>query len=74
MNNTTTVDVKSGWFSKINWTQGLAASGMLLTMFGIDLDAKTQADILAGIVGAQAAITWMMRTFFTSSVTPSSIK
>ena len=74
MNSTATVPVKSSWASKINWTQALAASGMLLTMFGIDLDAKTQADILAGIVGAQAFLTWLMRTFFTSSVTTSSVQ
>jgi hypothetical protein len=47
--------VKSAWASKINWTRGFAGAGVLLAMFGVDFDAQTQADILAGIVGVQSA-------------------
>lgn len=67
------VPTKSAWLSKINWTQGIAALAMVLTFFGLDLDAKTQAEILAGIVGVQSVVTWLMKTFFTSTVTPSSL-
>jgi len=66
------VPVKSAWLSKINWTQGIAALAMLLTFFGIELDANTQSQMLAGIIGVQAVLTWAMKTFFTSTVTPSS--
>lgn len=65
--------VKSAWWSKINWTQGLASAAALATLFGVDLDAQTQANILAGIVGIQAAVTWVLKTFVTPSVTPSSV-
>lgn len=67
------VPVKSAWLSKINWTQGIALLAAAGTFFGFDLDAGTQASILAGIVGVQAAVTWMLKTFFTTTVTPASI-
>lgn len=67
------VTTKSAWLSKINWTQAIAVVAMLGTFFGFDLDAQTQASVLAGIVGAQAAITWVFKTFFTNTVTPSSV-
>lgn len=67
------VPVKSAWLSKINWTQGIALLAMAGTFFGFDLPAETQAEILAGIVGIQAAVTWLLKTFFTTTVTPASI-
>lgn len=65
------MDVKSAWFSKINWTQALALLASVLVVFGIDLDPQTQIAIVAGIQGAQSALTWVLRTFFTKTVTPS---
>ena len=70
----TLVDVKSAWFSKINWTQAISFIAMMLTTFGIDLDADTQAQILAGIISAQATVTWFLRTFKTDTVPPSAVK
>lgn len=73
MADRTVVSVKSAWLSKINWTQFVAAAAMLLTLFGIELDANTQAQVLAGIVGVQAALTFVWKTWFTSTVTPGSM-
>lgn len=67
------VPVKSAWYSKINWTQGIALLAMAGTFFGFDFDAKTQAEVLAGIIGIQSAVTWLLKTFFTNTVTPSAI-
>lgn len=67
------VPVKSAWLSKINWTQGIALLAAAGTFFGFDLDAKTQAEALAGIVGVQSVITWVLKTFFTNTVTPSAL-
>lgn len=67
------VTVKSAWSSKINWTQGVALLAMLGTFFGFDLDTETQGEILAGIIGVQAAVTWVLKTWFTSTVTPDSV-
>ena len=64
--------VKSAWASKINWGALIAAGGMILANFGIDLDAETQAAVLSLIIGGSSIWTWIMRTFFTSSITPGS--
>jgi len=61
--------VKSSWASKINWTQAVAFAAMLFTMFGIDLPADVQAQIVAGIVAAQGVLTWVLRTWFTTAIT-----
>ena len=68
--STTNVAVKSAFLSKINWAQAIGFAAMILSTFGIDLDDKTRADILAGIIGLQGAITWILRTWFTTTVTP----
>lgn len=70
---TVRVDYKSAWLSKINWTQAIAVVAGLLSYFGFDLDAQTQEAVLMGIVGIQAVVTWVLKTFFTSTVTPSSM-
>lgn len=66
-----TVEAKSAWFSKINWTQAVAFLAMILSIFGFDLDAKTQTEVLAAIVSIQACVTWFLRTFYNNSVDPS---
>lgn len=68
--DSTFVPVKSAWFSKINWTQFVAFGAMMLASFGFDLDAETQSQIVLGIAGIQTTVTWALRTFFTTSVTP----
>lgn len=66
------IDVKSAWLSKINWTQAIGVLASILVVFGINLDTQTQVAIVAGIQGVVAFVTWVMRTFFTTSLTPSS--
>ena len=68
MNNA--IEAKSAWFSKINWTQGIAFLAMILSIFGFDLDAKTQTEILGAIISLTAVVTWFFRTFFNNSVDP----
>ena len=67
------VDVRSAWLSKINWTQAVSFAAMLLTLFGITLPPEVQAQILAGIVAANGVVTWVLRTFFTHTVTPAMV-
>jgi hypothetical protein len=64
------VPVKSAWLSKINWTQAIGLLAAVLTFFGLDLPAETQAQILAGIAGVTAVVTWFFRTFKNNTVTP----
>ena len=61
--------VKSAWASKINWTQAVAFAAMLFTMFGIDLPQDVQTEVVAGIVAGQSVLTWVLRTWFTTSIT-----
>lgn len=66
------VKTKSAWASKINWTQIIGVVAMLGAMFGLDLDAQTQAAIVAGIVAVQGVATVIFKTWFTKTVTPES--
>lgn len=67
------VPVKSIWSSKIMWTQVVGIACMAATLFGVDIPAELQLQIVSGIVAAQGVITVILKTFFTNTVTPSSI-
>jgi uncharacterized protein (DUF697 family) len=67
------VEVKSAWLSKINWTQAVSVAASIGVIFGVDLDPKTQVEIVAGIQGLQSVATWAFRTFFNRSVSPASL-
>lgn len=62
-------EVKSAWISKINWTQAVLFLAMIFTMFGIDLPAELQAQIVTGIGIVAAVVTWILRTWFTTAIT-----
>lgn len=66
------VPVKPAITSKINWTQFIGVAAMLASYFGLPLTADQLAGILAAIGTAQGVITWVIKTWFTNSVTPSS--
>jgi hypothetical protein len=73
--STVNVDVVSAWYSKINWTQAVAAGASLLTATSggqVGLDANQQLSIVTGITLVQGLVTWVFKTWFTSTVTPSS--
>lgn len=68
------VPMKSAWLSKINWTQAVAIVAMAGTMFNLfDWTPEDQVKVLAGITMVQSAVTWMIKTFFTPTVTPTSV-
>lgn len=72
---TVQVPIKSAWASKINWGQaiGMVASVLVIVTGGkVNIDASTQAALLGGIQAVVAVYTVVMKTFFTSTVTPSS--
>ena len=70
---TATVDVKSSWLSKINWTQAVGLLATLLALKGITMSPETQVQVVVGIQAVVAAVTWVFKTFFTSTVTQSSL-
>lgn len=69
------VDVKSAWSSKINWTQAVAivASGLVFLTGGkVNIPVEVQVQIVTCITVAQGVATWIMKTWFTRSITPAS--
>lgn len=64
------VAVKSAWWSKINWVQAVAMIATVATVFGFDFPPELQAKIVATISGISGVATVILRTWFTSSVTP----
>ena len=70
------VEVKSAWWSKINWTQavGIGASILAVITAGkFDVPAEQQVILVGVIQGIQALATWVFRTWFTPTVTPASV-
>lgn len=76
MQQTATVPVRSAWASKINWLQAISLAATFLTgiIGAFNLDPVTTAKVTAGIAMAGQVLTFIARTYFTSSVTPSSVK
>lgn len=70
---TVTVPVKSAWESKIIWTQVVAVVAMFGTLFGIDLPPELQAEIVGGIVLLQGGVTFVLKKYFTNTITPASV-
>lgn len=71
-----TVEVKSAWYAKINWTQaiGMVATGVALASGNkYQVPADVQVALVAAIQGAVAVTTWVLRTWFNGTVAPGSI-
>lgn len=64
------VAVKSAWWSKINWVSAVAMVATAATMFGFDFPPEMQAKVVATITGVSGFATIVLRTWFTTSVTP----
>lgn len=70
MAETVRTEVKSTFLSKINWASALGLAATIFALFGIDLDEDTQKQVIAGIAGVTTLAVWVIRTFFTKTVTP----
>lgn len=69
------VDVQSAWLSKINWTQAVAIVASLLvfaTGGKVNIPVETQVGIVTAIQAISGVVTWVFKTFFTTTITPSS--
>lgn len=72
MADAVTVDVKSAWLSKINWTQAIGVLASIGAVFGFDMPLTMQVQVVAAIQGIVAVVTWALKTFGTTTITPSS--
>lgn len=68
--NFTEVAIKSAWWSKVNWTQVIAMGASLGVVFGLNISPEDQAKIVATIQAVSGFATIILRTWFTTSVTP----
>ena len=69
------VETKSAWLSKINWTQvvGIGASVAVFATGGkIDIPLEQQTEIVVAIQAVQGVATWVLKTWFTPTITPAS--
>ena len=64
------VAVKSAWWSKINWVQAVAMIATVATVVGFDFTPEMQAKVVETIVGVSGFATIVLRTWFTTTVTP----
>lgn len=79
MATATNVPVKSAWLSKINWTTLIgpvvssivvADPASILQTLGVDADPQTKLMLVFGIQAAQSGLTWLWRTYFNNTITP----
>lgn len=68
--NVVEVAVKSAFWSKINWVQAVTLVATVATVFGFDFPPDLQAKIVETLVAVSTLATIVLRTWFTSSVTP----
>ena len=64
------VPVKGAAKSKINWTQIIGIVSMFLAYFGFELTPEDQTMVIGGIGVVTAIVTWILRTWFNRTVTP----
>ena len=73
MANTVNVPVKPWYESKINWTQAIGVVASVATLFGFTVPPELIPQVVAGIVAVQGLLTFVFKTWFTSTVTPASV-
>lgn len=69
------VDVQSAWLSKINWTQavGIGASALVFMTGGkVNIPVEVQVEIVTGIQVVQGVATWIIKTWFSKTITAAS--
>ena len=70
----TQAEVQSAWLSKINWGEVIKVGAAFLAVKGVNIPADIQNDILLTIISVGGIYTWVMRTWFTKTITPASIE
>ena len=72
--NLAVVDVKSSMYSKIEWIQIVSFIALIGSTFNLfSLDAKEQTALVTGLGLLTTLVTYVMRRWFTTSITKSSV-
>lgn len=72
--NAATVDVKSAWFSKLNWTMGIGVIFNLFMLFGHPVPADIQTQVYALGNSAVLVVGWIIKTWFTTTISAAAAK
>ena len=68
------VPVKSGWYSKINWTQVLGFIATIMTAMGYTVPPDLIPLAVAAIAAVTQFVTLVLRTWFTHAMTEGSME
>lgn len=71
-----TVEVASAWASKVNWAAAVGGVAALITVLSggkMGIDSETQKNIVGAIALITSTLTIILRTRYTTTVTPSSV-
>jgi hypothetical protein len=66
----TIVPTKPAWLSKINWVQLAGPIASLAAAYGLDLSAGQISGLVIAVQTVQSIVTWILRTWFTTALTP----
>lgn len=72
--NNVLANVKSAWASKTNWTLAAGMIFNVLAFFGIAVPADVKDAVLVVGNGLVLIVAWVLRTWFTTSITAASAK
>lgn len=68
------IAIKSAWWSKVNWTQVIGMAASFAVYSGLDIPPETQAKLIATIQAVSGIATIILRTWFTTSLTPAALE
>lgn len=71
---TVIVEEKSSFLSKINWASVISVVFTMLAAFGLNIPDELKVQILAAVSAITGIVTVVLRTYFTTTVTPTSAK
>lgn len=71
---TVLANVKSAWLSKLNWTLAAGALFNLFAFFGLNVPTDVKDAIVAVGNGLVIVAAFVIKTWFTTSITPASAK
>mgnify|MGYP006921311137 CR=1 FL=1 len=71
---TVLANVKSAWLSKLNWTVAAGVLFNLFMFFGHPVPPDIQANVIQVGNGVVLIAAWVIKTWFTTSITPQSAK
>lgn len=71
---TVIVEEKPAFLSKVNWASVISVVFTMLAAFGLNIPDELKVQILAAVSAITGIVTVVLRTYFTTTITPTSAK